>query len=336
VHTDQGIIGVGETQAWRRQGGGEVLGNLVRMVKDHFEPLVIGQSPFNVNGILRQLDDAFAHTLYAQAALSDALHDAMGKAVGLPVHQLLGGECRDRARVGVILSMKPTVEELVDSAQKFFDQGYRYFGLKIGIDPKRDLANVEAMRHRFGSDITMRVDANAALTYDAALGLLKKLEPFDIDAAEQPLASWDLNGLAALARGTSIPLMVDESISTSHSLVEIIDKRAATAIHTKLAKNGGILQTWKLWQMAESVGMRICPGNHPCTGVGVAAALHMCAAWQGALIDGAFAVGLSGTLQTDVIAQPMNIDNGELRVPQGPGLGVELDFDKINHFRVDR
>ena len=336
VHTDEGIVGIGETQAWRRQGSAELLWSLVRTVKDHFEPLIAGRSPFDIGGILMTLNDALYNTLYAQAAVADALYDIAGKAVGLPVHKLLAGECRDRVRVCGLLAMKPTVGELMESAHAFYERGFRHFGLKIGVDPRQDLANVVALRDRFGDRVVLRVDANGALTYDAALALLKKLEPYDIDAAEQPIAIWDLDGLAALCRATSIPIMADESVSTDHSLLEVIRRRAATVVQTKIAKNGGMYRVWRLWALASAAGMRIYPGNHPSTSVATAAVAQLCAAWPGPLMEGVFAVGVSGALGADIVTEPIVPVNGEIRVPSGPGLGVELDPDAIARFRVDR
>jgi L-alanine-DL-glutamate epimerase-like enolase superfamily enzyme len=336
VHTDEGIVGVGETQAWRRQGSAELVWNLVHTVKEHFAPLLVGRSPFDIAGAVRTLDGAFHNTLYAQAAVADALYDIAGKAAGLPVHKLLGGECRAEVRICGLLALKPTVEQLIDSAQQFYDRGFRHFGLKIGVDPRRDLANVVALRDRFGDRVVLRVDANGALTYDAALALLRKLEPYDIDAAEQPIAIWDLDGLAALARATSIPIMVDESVSTDHSLLEVIRRRAATVVQTKIAKNGGMYRVWRLWALASAAGLRIYPGNHPSTSVATAAVAHLCAAWPEPLMEGVFAVGVSGALAADVVTDPLVPVNGEIRVPTGPGLGVELDPEKIARFRLDR
>ena len=335
VHTDEGIVGIGETQAWRRQGSAELLWSLVRTIKDHFEPLIAGRSPFDIGGILTTLNEALYNTLYAQAAVADALYDIAGKAVGLPVHKLLAGECRDRVRVGGLLAMKPTVGELIESAQSFYERGFRHFGLKIGIDPKQDLANVVALRERFGDQVVLRVDANGALTYDAALALLKKLEPYDIDVAEQPIAIWDLEGLAALCRATSIPIMADESVSTDHSLLEVIRRRAATVVQTKIAKNGGLYRVWRLWTLAAAAGMRIYPGNHPSTSVATAAVAQLCAAWPGPLMEGVFAVGVSGALAADIVTEPIVPVNGEIRVPSGPGLGVELDPAALARYRID-
>jgi L-alanine-DL-glutamate epimerase-like enolase superfamily enzyme len=336
VHTDEGLVGIGETQAWRRQGSAEVLWGLVRTIKDHFEPLIAGRSPFDIGGILTILNEALYNTLYAQAAVADALYDIAGKAVGLPVHKLFAGECRDRVRIGGLLAMKPTVGELMESAQEFYERGFRHFGLKIGIDPKQDLANVQALRERFGDRVVLRVDANGALAYDAALALLKKLEPYDIDVAEQPIAIWDLEGLAALCRATSIPIMADESVSTDHSLLEVIRRRAATVVQTKIAKNGGMYRVWRLWTLASAAGMRIYPGNHPSTSVATAAVAQLCAAWPGPLMEGVFAVGVSGALGADIVTEPIVPVNGEIRVPSGPGLGVELDPKAIERYRIDR
>ena len=336
VHTDEGLVGVGETQAWRRQGSAETLVNLVRTIEDDFEPLLLGRSPLDIAGALQLMNEALYGSLYAQAAVGDALYDVTGRALGVPVHALLGGECRDRVRVGALLTMKGSVEELLESGQRFYDRGFRHFGLKIGNAPAVDLNNVIALRRHFGDRIVLRVDANAALSYDAALSLLKKLEPHDIDVAEQPVAIWDLAGLAALARATSIPIMADESVSTDHSLLDVIRQRAATVVQTKIAKNGGIYRVLRLWHLAAAAGMRIYPGNHPSTSVATAAVAHLCAAWPLPLMEGVFAVGVSGALATDIVTRPIVPENGEIPVPTGPGLGIELDMDRIASLRIDR
>jgi L-alanine-DL-glutamate epimerase-like enolase superfamily enzyme len=335
IHTDEGIVGVGETQAWRRQGSAETLVNLVRTIQDHFEPILLGRSPFDISGTLHALNESMYHTLYAQAAVGDALYDIVGRALGVPVHTLLGGECRSRVRIGAILSMKPSVEELIASAEAAYEQGFRHFGLKIGVDPGLDVKNVAALRAHFGDRVVLRVDANGALSYDAAAALLRKIEPYDIDAAEQPVAIWDLEGLAALSRATTIPIMADESVSTEYSLIEIIRRRAATGIQTKIAKNGGIYRVIRLWHLAAAAGMRIFPGNHPSTSVATAAVAHMCGAWPGPLMEGPFAVGRCGTLATDIVTNPIEPEDGEVVVPVAPGLGVELDMDRIAALRVD-
>jgi L-alanine-DL-glutamate epimerase-like enolase superfamily enzyme len=335
IHTDEGIVGVGETQAWRRQGSAETLVNLVSTIRDHFEPILLGRSPFDISGTLHALNEAMYHTLHAQAAVGDALYDIVGRALRVPVHRLLGGECRSRVRIGAVLPMKARVEDLIESAEVAYEKGFRHFGLKIGVDPALDLRNVAALRIRFADRVVLRVDANGALPYDAAVTLLRKIEPYDIDVAEQPVAIWDLEGLAALSRATTIPIMADEPVSTEHSLLEIIRRRAATVVQTKIGKNGGIYRVMRLWHLAAAAGMRIFPGNYPSTSIATAAVAHICAAWPGPLMEGPFAVGRSGALATDIATNPIDPEGGEVVVPTAPGLGVELDMDRIASLRVD-
>lgn len=335
IHTDQGVYGIGETQAWRRQGSAELLPNLMHSIHGQFAPLLIGRSPFEINAIMHELNQTLYGSLYAQAAIGDALYDLVGKFLGVPIHALLGGKCRDTVRVGAVLSMKPTVEELVESAQGFYDRGFRHLGLKIGLDPAADLRNAKALRDRFGDDIVLRVDANASLNFDAAKTLLRKLTPFDIDAAEQPVAIWDIDGLAALAQAVDMPIMADESVSTDHSLLDVIKKRAATVVQTKTAKNGGIHYIRKLWALARASGMRIYPGNHPSTSVATSAVAQMCASSPEPVMEGVFAVGVSGALADDIVENPIRPVDGEIPVPDGPGLGITLDEDKLAKYRVE-
>src|SRR5215470_3544813 len=211
VHTDAGVFGVGETQAWRRQGSAETLAGLVNVIKNHFEPQMVGRSPFDIAAIMHRLDSTMYHTLYAQSAVGDALYDIVGKLLDVPVHQLLGGKCREKVRVAAVLSMTAGVEPLLQSAEAFTSRGFRHLVLKIGADPAEDFRNAEALRKTYDGAIVLRVDANAELGYDAALSLLRRLESFDIECAEQPLAIWDIDGMAALARAVRMPIMADES-----------------------------------------------------------------------------------------------------------------------------
>lgn len=335
LHTDQGVAGIGETQAWRRQGSGETLAGLVNVIDNHFAPRLLGRSPFDVAALMHGLDEALYGTRYAQAAVGDALYDAVGKLLGVPVWQLLGGRCRERVRVAAVLTMKGTVESLLDSADAFHAEGFRHLVLKIGTDPAEDFRNAAALRERFGEAITLRVDANAALDYDAALRLLTRLEPFDIECAEQPLAIWDVDGMAALARAVRMPLMADESVSSDHALLDIVRQRAASSAQTKVAKNGGIFHIGRLWHLLAAAGMGINPGNHPSTSVATSSVAQMCGSWPGPLMAGVFAVGVSGALAEDIVEDPIRPVDGEIAIPDGPGLGVTLDEAALKRLRID-
>jgi muconate cycloisomerase len=141
--------------------------------------------------------------------------------------------------------------------------------------------------------------------------------------------------MAELARRVNIPIMADECVATVHDLLEVIRRRAATVIQTKVAKNGGIWHMRNLWTLAHAAEMRIYPGNHPSTSVATAAVVHLAAAWPGPLLDGPFAVGISGAFARDAVREPLVVENGAVRVPDGPGLGITLDEEAIAAMRVD-
>ena len=334
LHTDAGVVGIGETQAWRRQGSAETLASLASVITDHFAPLIVGQSPFAIGAIMHRLDAAIYHSLYAQAPISDALYDQQGKLLGVPVHVLLGGKCRDTIPSCAVLYIQSTLAATLAGADGLFQRGFRSFAIKVGVDVKADVQNVRALRERYGEDVSLRVDANAGMSFDDALALLRKLEPYAIDAAEQMLPIWDLDGMAELARRVDIPLIADECVADAHDLLAVIRMRAATAVQTKIAKNGGIWYSRKLWQVADAAGMHIYPGNHPGTSIATLAAAHLAAAWPGALREGPFTVGL-GALSEDVVTEPVRLEANQVRVSDAPGLGVTLDEDRIRKLRVE-
>jgi muconate cycloisomerase len=336
LHTDEGIVGVGETQAWRRPGSAETLPGLVNAIENHLAPHVIGKSAFAISAIMRSLDDALDHSLYAKAGISDALYDIKGKALGVPVYELLGGKRRDAIPACAVLTMKKEVAASIDNAQGWFDRGFRTFTIKVGIDAEADYANVKALREHFGHTVSMRVDANAGMEFDDALALLTRLEPFFLDGAEQPLGVSDIDGMAELARRVRIPIVADESIAGSFDLLDIIKRRAATGMQSKESKHGGIWHIQKLWTLAAAAGMRIYPGNHPSVSVATAGVAHLAAAWSGDLCEGPFAYGICGDLTDDVVTEPLSPRGNMIPVPTAAGLGVTLDDDKIKRLRVDR
>jgi L-alanine-DL-glutamate epimerase-like enolase superfamily enzyme len=334
LHTGEGVFGIGETQAFRRQGSVETWASLKCAIEEHLAPCVVGRSPFELPRIIDAMNEALTPALYPKAAIIDALYDLQGKLLGVPVWKLLGGKFRDTVGACAVLTIKKTLEETLEGAVEFERRGFRSFTVKVGENAEADEKLVAAVRNRFPDKI-LRVDANACMGFDGALALLKKLEPYNLDAAEQMLPMWDLDGMADLARRIDIPIMADECVATTHELLEVIKRRAATVMQTKTAKNGGIWHMRELWTIARAAEMRIYPGNHPSTSVATAAVVHLAAAWNGPLLDGPFAVGISGAFARDVAQNPLVIENGAVRVPDGPGLGITLDEDAIAEMRVD-
>ena len=279
ITTEDGVAGIGETQAWRRQGSGETLEGLHAKLTRYVAPVLQGRRVADVAALMQEIDDRFAGGLYLQAAIGDALYDAHARSLGVPLHDLLGGSVRRTVPVGIALSIAGDTPRMIAAAEEAVAQGYRHLRIKIGMDSRADVEGLTALRRHFGDDVVLRADANGAMQYGDALRLLHRLEPLDLDIVEQPLPAWDLDGMARLAAAVNIPLSADESVSDAHSLLQIAKAGAARVIQTKSAKNGGIHGIRKLWTVADALGIGIFPGNHPSSGINVAAVAHLAAAW---------------------------------------------------------
>lgn len=335
ITTEDGLVGIGETQAWRRQGSGESLAGLYAKIRDYVVPALVGRSALDIAAAMAGVEARLAGSLYVQSAVGDALYDVAARALDVPVYTLLGGLCRQEIAVGLAIGITGDAAKMIDAAQNVYERGYRHIRVKIGLDAAADVASVAALRKHFGDRVVLRADANGGMNYGDALRLLAKLEAYDLDIVEQPLPGWDLDGMATLARSVRIPLSADESLTTPQSLVDISRKEAARVVQTKSAKNGGIHAIRRLWQLAETLGIGIFPGNHPSTSVNVAAVAHLAAAWPGELLVGDFQTGADDMLGDDIVQSPVRVADGKVYVPQGPGLGVELDEGKLAQYRVD-
>lgn len=335
LRTNDGVVGIGETQAWQRQGSGEYLPNLVRVIRDFFVPHLLGRSPFEIAAIMRDIDESLYGTLYAQAAVSDALHDLVARLQGIPVWRLLGGRSRGRIAVGLAVLVSGTFDRLLPLVEEAYGRGYRHFRFKIGSDADGDVANLKAMRKHFGDGVVLRADANGAMRYDQALPLLVRLQEYNLEFVEQPVPLDDLDGMAALARTITIPISADESVSTQASLVEIIRRRAASMIQTKIGKNGGIFYCQRLWTIAQAAGLAPLAGNHPTTSIAATAMAHLYASWPRDLPVGEFSNGPTDVLGDDIVVEPMRLENGSISVSDRPGFGLELDDAKLARYRAD-
>lgn len=329
ITTEEGVIGLGETQAWRRQGSSETLAGLVEAIEVHLAPRLIGRSAFDIAAVSAAFDDVLDGRLYAKGPLLDALLDIQGHILQLPVYALLGGRARDHVPSCAVLTIRPDRAQTVEDALAFQARGFETFTVKVGKNIDDDVRNVAAVREALGTKARIVVDANGGLGFDDAARLLRRIEPFDIDAAEQPLAQWDFAGLAELARRSAIPLIVDESVGHAHDLLRAVNNRSATGVQTKTAKNGGAWHIRQLWHIAAAAGWRIRPGNHPSASLATLSIAHLALAWPGPLMEGPFASGIDGELAGDVVTQPVRLAGHRLHPSDAPGWGVALDESQL-------
>jgi O-succinylbenzoate synthase len=258
----------------------------------------------------------------AKAAVEMALLDAELRQAGQPLATLFGAT-RDRVPSGVSVGIMNSVPELLDTVAGYLDAGY--VRIKLKIEPGWDLEPVRAVRERFGDDLLLQTDANTAYTLEDARHLAK-MDPFDLLLIEQPLPEDDVRGHAELAHRITTPVCLDESITSARSAADAIALGACQVINIKAGRVGGYLEARKIAAVAAANGLAVWCGGMLETGLGRAA-------------NAALAAGPEFTLPGDVsasdrfyaqdITPPFVLDDGHIRVPSGPGIGVEVIPDVL-------
>jgi L-alanine-DL-glutamate epimerase-like enolase superfamily enzyme len=333
VHTDQGLIGLGEatiSALW----SGETQAGTVAAINDYISPVLVGKDPRDITAARGAMDHQIKLNPFTKAAVEMALWDIAGKAVGLPVYQLLGGQVRDRVRIKLVLWAYdiPTVRAM---AEEFLGWGVSCLKVKVGLDPESDIARVRAIRELAGPDMAMTIDANTGWTVAQATYCLRRLADTNLVLAEQPIPAGDPAALAGLRRDTPFPIMADESVFSLQDAWLLTAHRAADIFSVYPGKHGGIAATAEIVAVAKAAGLRCAIGSNLELGVGTAAMLHVAAAFPEIDSD-AFPADTIGPFyyEGDLITKPLDLGPPYAKIPEGPGLGVELDEEQLRRWRV--
>jgi o-succinylbenzoate synthase len=261
----------------------------------------------------------------AKAAVEMAVLDAELRAGGQSLATFFGA-VRDRVPSGVSVGIMETVPQLLDVVAGYLDEGY--VRIKLKIEPGWDVEPVRAVRERFGEDLLLQVDANTAYTLGDARRLAE-LDPFGLLLIEQPLAEDDLRGHAELARRIATPVCLDESVTSARSAAEAIALGACQIINVKPGRVGGYLEARKIAAIAAANGVPVWCGGMLETGIGrgANAALAACAEF---VLPGD--ISASGRFYARDITEPFVLEDGHIRVPTGPGIGVDVLADVLAEF----
>jgi muconate cycloisomerase len=348
LHTDDGMVGLGEAPVLKDWGGdhgkyfGETPQTTVHIIDDILAPALIGQDPRRFETIHALMDKAVKGYPYCKAAIDGALYDAVGKAFKVPVYQLLGGCFRERVPIAHSLGLME-IEKAVEEALQVKAEGVKTIKLKGGVDEKRDVELVRQVRKAIGPGTNICVDANQGYpTPKAAVKVIRAMEEYDLLYMEQPVEGIDR--MAEVARRVDTPIMADESAWTPEDVLEIAQKKAADVISIYTTKPGGMFKAKKVAAVAEAAGLKCNVNGSVETGVGNAANLHLAASTGVVTLGCVIPVstpegkgkGIAGVYyQDDVIREPFEYADGDIIVPSKPGLGIELDEDKVKFYRTD-
>jgi O-succinylbenzoate synthase len=257
----------------------------------------------------------------AKAAVQTAVLDAQLRTAGLPLSTYLGA-VRPTVAAGVSVGIMDSIPELLDAVDGYLAAGY--VRIKLKIEPGWDVAPVRAVRERFG-DILLQVDANTAYTL-ADARLLAQLDPFELLLMEQPLPEDDVRGHAALARLVRTPICLDESITSARAAADAIALGAAAIVNIKPGRVGGYLEARRIHDVCVANGVPVWAGGMLETGIGRAANVAL-AALPGFTLPGD--TSASDRYFARDITAPFVLEDGALRVPTGPGIGVTPDADEL-------
>ncbi len=340
MHTDEGIVGIAETGGTSPWYQGESQDSITHNINRVFGPnILLGEDPFNIELIMARMDRAARANNQSKAVIDYALHDIVGKALGVPVYKLLGGLSNPKVPLGFVMS-SGTPEEVSAEAKRLVKAGFKCLKLKVGAQsPEEDVELVGAVRKAVGPKIKLLVDANGGWHYNQALHMLKKLEQFDLFEAEQPVPWWDIEGLVRLRRRVDIPIFADESVTELNDLIKVIQRDAADGLFMKMVKAGGILKAQKWAAIAQAAGLPLMVGCMIDSGLGTAASVHFLAAneWMCRVEHGILGplhlYDIYDTVNTpvtnDLAVNVPRYENGCIYPPDGPGLGIELNEDMI-------
>ena len=362
LFSDEGISGVGEAAVAYGTGGTAAAG----MVKDLVEGFLLGRDPFQIEAIW---SDMYDHTFWAKgggtivfagmSAVEQALWDMKGKALELPVYEMLGGKYRDRVRVYANgwSFRASTPDEFARAAEQTVKDGYdaiKLYPLSTALDVPlstskqgifrhvslrsidRDFENlavarVKAVRDAVGSEIDVLADMSTSLTADVIIRLGRRMEELDLFLFEEPVDPFDIEALKKVSEHVDLPIAVGERLYTRYGFRPVMERHAADILQPDIGNTGGIMETKKIAAMAEAYSMRIQP--HVCASpVSTAAALQLDACIPNFVIQEIYPYRKPEHYEIVDHAPEKDIKDSHMPIPDRPGLGVELVDERVRPF----
>ena len=326
IETDEGITGLGECIC---RPNDEVIQAAVLSSK----PYLVGKDPLNIGAIVSNFKTIGNWNFFERVGnvvlggVETALWDILGKYSGLPLYSLLGGLLRERIPIFYYLP-RVGLDEMTRRARKAVEEGYETIFFKVGPDFHGDVEAVEAVRDAVGKKVNVRIDANEAWTPGTAIRVIKQIEKYDVEWVEEPLMSKDLNAWARVRHAVRTPIAANQASWGLFDVKDVLHQGAADVLVIDQWQVGGLSAYKKSAALAEAYGIGMSHHSWGETSVGHFAAFHVVASSPNFLSANQSYLGMR---QEDIIKGGLpEIENGCVKMPQGPGIGVELDPDRVN------
>lgn len=331
VHTEDGIVGVAEAPP-RPFTYGETQRGIVAVIEDVFAPQIVGLTLLEREVAHERMERTVGNPA-AKSAVDMAIWDALGKTLGQPVNELLGG-FTDRMRVCHMLGFDEPSKVIDEAERMVATYGIRTFKVKVGRHPiSWDTATVRGLREHFGTAVELYVDGNRGWTPAESAVAMREMADLDLLFVEELCPADDVMGRRWLVRQATVPFIADESATNPAEVTREVLSGSATAVSIKTARTGFTVSR-RVHHLAEGLGLETVIGNQIDGQLGTACAVAFGSAYR---LTSRRAGELSNFLDMsdDLLDQPLQIADGFLAVPPGPGLGVSIDPDKLSRYRID-
>lgn len=332
LKSEDGHIGWGEASPWAVFTGSPEAS--LAALQRYIRPLVIGRRIGDRAAIMADALGAVAHAFEAKAALDTALLDLTARILCTPVWALLGGRFRETIPLSVSIA-NPDFETDRRLLDRLIDDGVGIVKLKAGFkDHAFDLMRLEALRQDYPT-LRVRVDFNQGLNADEAFWRVKDVATFHPDFIEQPVRHDQFALMARLRDAIDVPLLADESVFGSEDLARAIREGICDGVSVKIMKAGSLSRAQDIARAAATAGLQVYGGDMFESGLAHLAGTHLIAATPEITLGCEF-YQASYFLKQDILNAPFPIKGGSVVVPNGPGLGIEPDQDRLNHYAVTK
>jgi len=333
IYCSDGSVGIGEGTTIAGMAYGPESPESMKLAIDaYLGPAMIGKDASRVQALMAHLSKLVKVNHFAKSAVETALLDAHGRRLGVPVSELLGGRCRDRLPVAWTLASGSTEKDIAEAEKMLELRRHKTFKLKIGArDPKVDIEHVARIKKAVGDRGAVRVDVNMAWSETQAAWAIPALADAGCELVEQPVNS--AAALKRLMRRFPVALMADEVLQGPQSAFDIAKNDGADVFAIKIEQSGGLFAAQRVAAIADAAGIELYGGTMLEGAVGTIASAHLFAS----IPNLQWGTELFGPLliTEEILVKPLDYSDFELTVPDGPGLGIELDKDRIKRFTRD-
>lgn len=336
IKFSDGSEGLGEgTSIGGMTYGAESPESIKAAIDTYIAPALEGMSGDDVNAATNYMQKVVRGNPIARCAVETALWDGLGRRLGVSIAQLFGGKVRSTMPVAWTLASGNSDQDIAEAQEMLAQRRHNIFKLKIGKrSVQEDIAHVAAIKSALGDDASIRVDVNQAWTISQARWGLSGLQEIGVDLVEQPIGAKHLSALKHMTDAYEIAVMADEALQGPEDALQVAADRSADVFAVKIAQSGGLKRASEVIAIAQAAGIGLYGGTMLEAGVGTAAAVQLFSTIE--TLDWGTELFGPLLLKDEVLATPIQYSDFSLTVPDGPGIGVDLDPSKVAFYRRDR